>query len=170
MVGSWRCTDSDRIQTTVGDPSPIRVDDQIILSSNAILYRLHDEVRYGRSRAGYEKALGFPLDWYTNQADGHYLTFGFGWTRFNLPTGPWVGYQESGLRLAVIDANTLRGYQASTFQSYSDSDREKWIYELRFERMMDSNADGGEFHQQVSIPDIPIGTNEAPPRSLRYKR
>ena len=126
MAGFWECTASTLVETSTIDTEEYIVGDVIVLES----HRWLADVTYQSSvlRADLEHELGFPLDWYVNQADGRNLTFGFG------VTGPG-GNLQYGLRLAVLDAGTLVGFEALSFQPPATA-RTKWVAQLMWRRTL----------------------------------
>ena len=130
MEGFWECTASAIVETNTMFTSQFQVGHEIALESHRITAGTNPTTGTLDSflRADIERELGGPLDSYVNQADGRNLTFGIG------ASGPG-GNAQYGLRLAVLDAGTLVGFEAENF-NLSAEPNTRWVAQLVFRRTL----------------------------------
>lgn len=140
LDGFWRCTESTLVASDTVDVHPFEVGEIIQVFGGQFIGDVTNQQSYLRADIEYE--LGFLLGWYTNSNDGRILDFGLGYDmigRVEVPVGI-PDYLNHGLRLAVVGADELAGFESSIEQWDSQTSRTQWTYSLRFERVATSPA------------------------------
>jgi len=130
MSGTWMLANARLVDTNDPTASPPINGTEVVLASDGLLMVDGEYI----TRPVVEADLGFPVDWYINQADGKTLLWGFGYDHLSMGGERF----QAGLAGGAVDPNLI---EVETYASLKGSVSDPELYaRARYQLRRISNA------------------------------